>query len=175
MDNNIESWIPLVGFEEKYQVSNLGRVKSLNYRGNTQRESILIPSVVGRYLKLSLVDNNNDVITRRVHRLVAISFLGPSNGMVVDHINGNGHDNRLCNLRYITSRGNITCENVKRKKPKASKFVGVSYNMNSNGKKKWRSIIVHNKVRYSLGTFETEQEARDAYMERLKKIENGRL
>lgn len=165
-----ENWRPVVGFEGKYEVSDLGRIKSLNYRGSTKQAKILKPYPNDRYLKLSLVADASKVLTKYVHTLVASSFLGPSNGLVVDHINGNGMDNRLCNLRYITARENISCDNVKRKKPKASKYAGVSYNRNSNGKNKWRSILAHNKKTYSLGTFSTEEEARDAYLAKLKSI-----
>lgn len=165
-----ETWIPIPGFEGKYEVSDLGRIKSLNYRGNTKTHKILKPSVTGRYLKVDLVNSNFNTITRRIHVLVMRAFRGPSNGLVIDHIDGDGFNNALLNLRYTTSRNNISCENVKRKKPKASKFTGVSYNQNSNGKKKWRSIIKINKVTFNLGTFATEEEARDAYQKKLKTI-----
>jgi hypothetical protein len=166
----METWKQVVGFEGKYEVSDLGMVKSMNYRGNTKEVKALKPYPKGKYLKLSLVSAKSKVLTRHVHKLVADAFLGPSNGLVIDHINGNGFDNRLRNLRYVTSRENVSCENVKRKKPKASKYPGVSYNANSNGKKKWRSILAHNKIKYSLGTFWTEEEARDAYLAKLKSI-----
>jgi hypothetical protein len=93
-----EIWKPVVGYEGFYEISNLGRVKSLSRfvnrsRGGKQlkKERILIPSI-GRYLKVSL-SKRGIIKNERVHKLVATSFIGPRpNGMVIDHINNIQHD-----------------------------------------------------------------------------------
>ena len=52
------------------------------------------------YLQLTIKNK-----TIKVHRLVIEAFKGKSD-LTVDHINGNKHDNRLCNLQYVTTEEN---------------------------------------------------------------------
>lgn len=168
-----EIWKPVVGYEGKYEVSNLGRVKSMNYRGNTNTIRILKPytdKTNNKYHKYTLVTKHSIVVTLMAHWLVMEAFVGSRVGKIIDHIDGDCTNNSLSNLRYCTHRENITFDNVKFKKPKSSKYPGVSYNANSNGKKKWRAIIKNNRITYSIGTFATEIEARDAYLSKLKEF-----
>ena len=73
-------------------------------------------------------------------------------GMEVDHINGNGLDNRRENLRVGTHRNNMQNRHV----PKSSKYPGVNWNKNA---KKWQSLIwIDGKTRY-LGYFSDELQA----------------
>ena len=97
-----EIWKEIPGFEEKYQASNLGRVKSINYKC-TGKE---------RVLKLRLNQNGYyDVCLGkqryRVNRLVYSAFNGPiPEGMQVNHINEDKTDNRLENLNLMTPKEN---------------------------------------------------------------------
>ena len=52
--------------------------------------------------------NGGDEKNVTVHRAVALTFLGPSNGLTVNHKNGNKRDNRIENLEWMTRSGNIT-------------------------------------------------------------------
>lgn len=170
----VEEWKQVVGFEGKYEVSNLGRIKSLNYRSVKGVEQVLKPYLDRKnhnYHKYTLVNSEGKVITLLVHPLVIQAFIGKSQGKFVDHIDGDGSNNALSNLRYCTHRENLTFDNVNFKKPKSSKYAGVSYNRNSNGKKKWRAIIKHKKITYSVGTFSTEIEARNAYLSKLNQLQ----
>lgn len=63
------------------------------------------PSAHLRYLAVSL-SNNGVAKNWRVHRLVMLAFEGP-NPLLVCHNNGNWRDNRFCNLRYDTPKGNF--------------------------------------------------------------------
>lgn len=84
-------------------------------------------------------------------------------GEMVDHINGDGLDNRRCNLRIVTRRQNSL--NSKPKSNTSSKFKGVSRRKNS---KKWvASINIYRKSHY-LGAFEDEEKAALAYNEAAK-------
>ena len=89
-----------------YMVSNMGNVKSLNYK-HTGREKILKSSVdkIG-YMYVGLCKNGVKKKCQ-VHRLVAEAFYGEiPNGMQVNHINEIKTDNRLENLNLMTPKEN---------------------------------------------------------------------
>lgn len=94
-----EIWKDVVGFK-RYQVSNLGRVKSLDYKG-TQKERILnqIKNKSG-YMYVHLCYNGR-AICCRVHRLVALAHVpNPNNLPEVNHIDENKQNNRADNLEW---------------------------------------------------------------------------
>lgn len=116
-----EIWKDIEGYEGLYQVSNMGRVRSLERiaRNNHKiKEKILTPYLqISGYLKVHLRKDNSSY-TPFIHRLVAQAFLpNPSNKPQVDHINTNRADNRVCNLRWTTISENrknpITLERVR--------------------------------------------------------------
>lgn len=101
-----EIWKDIAGYEGLYQVSSLGKVKSLNYR-RTEKEKILKP-VKNRkgYLIVNLHKNHKQKIFA-VHRLVATAFIdNPENKSQIDHINTIRTDNRVDNLRWTTPKEN---------------------------------------------------------------------
>ena len=114
----MEIWKDVVGYEGYYQVSNLGRVKSLNYRGS-KKEKILATNLERTgYVRTHLCKEGQHK-TIRIHRLVAEAFLpNPDNKGCIDHINTNRADNRVENLRWVTHEENcnndLTRKNGKR-------------------------------------------------------------
>jgi hypothetical protein len=99
----------------------------------------------------------------RLHRLI-MGVTEPT--VLVDHINGNGLDNRRENLRLATvTQNNYNCR--KRTCKSSSKYKGVVYYQE---RKKWRArMFDHGKVMW-LGDFETEVEAALAYNECAKRV-----
>lgn len=113
-----EIWKPVLGWEELYEVSNLGQVRSLDrvvwYKGrygNTCRRTfkgkILRPCRNQGYLDVVLACQDYTK-SCQVHRLVAQAFVdNPDNKPQVNHINGVKHDNRAENLEWVTRSENI--------------------------------------------------------------------
>ena len=105
-----EIWKPIKDFEGYYEVSNMGRVRSLNYK-RTGKEKILknIGDYKG-YLEIVLTKNGKQK-QFKVHRLVAEAFIpNPENKPCIDHINTVKSDNRVENLRWVTYKENSNNE-----------------------------------------------------------------
>jgi hypothetical protein len=79
-------------------------------------------------------------------------------GMLIDHINHDGMDNRSANLREAMPWQNI-CHRKKYSGKYTSKYIGVS---RSKGKRKWEAQVGHNKKTIRLGSFDSEVEAAKA-------------
>lgn len=107
MTEEKEIWKDIQGYEGLYQISNLGKVKSLNYN-RTKKERILIPvKTHDGYLIVSLYKNcihKNFLI----HRLVAQTFIeNPDNLLEVNHIDEDKTNNRADNLEWCSHEYNI--------------------------------------------------------------------
>lgn len=105
---NNETWKPVLGYEGLYEVSDMGRVKSVP-RPST-RGGILKPSVSKKcYLRVNLCKNGKQK-TYNVHILVWEAFKGKvPDGNEIDHLDGNPKNNRLDNLDPKTHKEN--CNN----------------------------------------------------------------
>lgn len=103
-----EIWKTIEGYPE-YQVSNMGRVKAINWhRGNKEKEIKPYTTHKG-YLRLRLCKNGKSK-QFQIHRLVAQAFIpNPENKPYIDHINTDRTDNRVENLRWVTNKEN--CNN----------------------------------------------------------------
>ena len=112
-NENEEVWVPVLGFEELYEVSNKGRVKSLKrfnpLSGRTGRwypERILgIATDKDGYQTVNLCKNGKGK-PYKLHRIVLSSFDEQMLDLQVNHIDGNKQNNCLDNLEWSTASNN---------------------------------------------------------------------
>tara|TARA_R110000744_G_scaffold10251_1_gene31981 strand:+ start:291 stop:800 length:510 start_codon:yes stop_codon:yes gene_type:complete len=150
------------GYEGLYQVSDLGRVKSLaklDSKGNERKEKILKPIKKSNGYSGVTLSKDNVKKQFRVHQLVAVAFCGhiiDGMNLVVNHIDFNRLNNKSNNLEVVTQRENANRKHLN----SSSEYVGVGWDKASG---KWMSRIVIGGKRKHLGRFMTEIEASNAY------------
>jgi hypothetical protein len=166
-----EVWKDAVGYEGVYQISSLGRVKSLSrvikkWNGTRRiREKIMKPFVCNSGYLLVGLYSGRDRRPRSIHQLVAEAFLGHApnkHKLVINHKNNIKADNTLENLEIVTQRQNANKKHLKH----SSKYTGV-YWVETVGK--WRGQINIKGKKVYLGYFVDEKEAGEAYEKRLRK------
>jgi hypothetical protein len=168
----IEQWKDIPDYEGLYQVSDLGRVKSLekprkkstNNPNSFVRERIMKGSLGKRYLNTALYKNGFSK-SFLIHHLLSITFMNfkPNMGeIIVDHVNNDPTDNRLSNLQLITRRHN-TIKDIKSK----SEAVGL-YERNG-----FFSVTIRvNGISCGLGNFRDKNEAIKKHKEAFDLLES---
>lgn len=130
----MEEWKDIKGYEGKYQISNLGNVRSLwrykpSGRGKYVSKEVLVKELksirsgsLGYRIVTLMDDGKRD--RRHIHRLVAEAFIpNPENKPNVNHIDYNPSNNNVNNLEWCTQRENVihsVCNFPKRKKCKTN-------------------------------------------------------
>lgn len=107
---NNEIWKDIDGFPG-YQISSKGRVRSFrDSRGNisTHYKTLKLLLNKDNYFYVDLYTMDRKPVHKRIHRLVMDTFVGPRPDLVVNHINGDKHDNNLTNLEWVTPAQNST-------------------------------------------------------------------
>jgi hypothetical protein len=110
-----EIWKPIQDYIGLYEISNIGRVKSLkrikNGKGNSKievNERILSPYIKEKKYIIIHLCKNGKVKAFTIHRLVAIHFVNnPENKSIINHKDCNKHNNSWDNLEWVTSSENI--------------------------------------------------------------------
>ena len=109
----IEKWLPVKGYEGKYEVSNTGKVRGVDrvvsFRGSSKKQRLK-----ERFLKQNKRKNgymgvalceNGKIKGLSVHRLVAIAFIeNKCNKKCVNHIDSNRGNNMITNLEWVTHK-----------------------------------------------------------------------
>lgn len=150
MVQNLENeiWKPVKGYESRYEVSNMGRVKSLSYQRTGEERLLSQVCMSGNYLGVSLWKNNKEK-RFMVHRLVYEAFHGylpkfvvtmkGDERMEVNHINEIKTDNRLENLELITCTQNNNHGTHKQRIAKSNSKKVYQYTMDGSFVKEWDS------------------------------------
>ena len=126
-----EIWKDIEDCESRYQISNMGRVKS--------KSQNKIMSGINRkgYLSVKLINNDTKIKKKLlpIHRLVALHFVeNKDKKEIVDHIDGNKINNKVTNLRWVTlSENSLAYHELKKEKEK----------------KEGKKIIVKGKIVYN--------------------------
>lgn len=107
-------------------------------------------------------------VTYLCHRLAWAIHYGEQPPEIIDHIDGNRLNNKIENLRKSDSFHNLQNQRKPMKSNKTSNYLGVS-----RFKGRWRAKIKANGKYVFLGYHETEEQARDAYIEAKRKIHQG--
>lgn len=145
-----EIWKDIKGYEGLYQVSNTGKVKSLNkiiHKNNktvNKKEKILKPIKSNKYLQVVLY-NNKKTKKFYIHRLVAEAFIKNYNKYpCINHKDENPANNNVENLEYCTQKynNNYGNHNLKLKETKTKKYGKKinQYDLDGNFIKTWNSI-----------------------------------
>jgi hypothetical protein len=124
----VEQWKAVAEFKGMYEVSNLGRVRSLDHKVRsrwgclrTVRGQVLNLQLYGRYLSVGL-SKNSRLRYIRVHRLVATAFLeNPENKPEVHHKKNPKTNNRVSNLEWLTKAEHDVVTMALSQHPKGSK------------------------------------------------------
>lgn len=105
-----EIWKDIKGYETKYQVSNLGRIKSCKFwSGNRyiSNEKILKQANTPKGYLVVCLRKNNKAKVYRVHRLVAQAFIpNPEDKPQINHIDNNRKNNKVDNLEWVNNSEN---------------------------------------------------------------------
>lgn len=101
----------------------------------------------------------------KVHRIIWMLHKGADFSTMVDHINGDGFDNRIENLREATDSDNR--QNISVLKNNRSGFIGVAW---QEATKRWTASIMVNGMRKFLGYYQTPEEGFEAYQKAKREL-----
>lgn len=136
----METWKNIKGYEGLYQVSDLGRVRSLDHYASNGVKDILYK---GRILSQNLGTNgylsvqlckDNKTVRKTVHRLVGETFIeNPCNLPMINHKDENKKNNCVNNLEWCDAKYNTNYGNAMKKLSEKKKGV--------ENPKKWKNVL----------------------------------
>lgn len=170
-----ERWLPVKDYEGLYEVSDLGRIKSLpKYHGNGTKKLMPIKILKSfsnpKGYRIVDLPKNGRRRTTTVHRVVATTFLHPPILMRVqiNHKDLVKHNNTADNLEFVTNRENMSHYYLNSAK-KTSQYIGVCFVPRLKKKPFEAKIKIGGKTLY-LGRFANEIDAHNAYKKRLAEV-----
>lgn len=170
-----EEWRPVKEYEGLYEISNMGRFRSI--------DRVILSSGINRKIKGKLIKlgtrktgrknaqlwRNGKLTSALVNRLVYQAFKGDlDDTMVIDHIDRNPSNNHVSNLRQVTHRENSANRN---QEGTSSKYIGVSW---IKKYQKWSSWIHRDGRNRFLGYFDCEEKAHHAYQSAKRELKSLR-
>lgn len=139
-----EIWKDIKNYEGLYQVSNLGRVKSINRvvkRGDNFKpvcERILKPGGKNRGSYFVILSKNGKSSTKYIHRLVAQAFIpNPNNLPVVNHKDENPLNDNVDNLEWCTWSYNNSYNDLRKRAAKSKRKPVIQYSKSGEFIKEW--------------------------------------
>jgi hypothetical protein len=164
MNEPSEEW-KVIHQHPTYEVSTLGRIRNAVKHAKDNLEHVRRPDINSKgYARLRMLCGGR-IVRKFVHRLVAETYLdNPDNKEMVDHINGDHTDNRLCNLRWTTRSENMLNGKVRKDKKHTT-----YRNVIKNGKYYRWKVCVRGHIHTSKN-FKTEQEAYTDFLEKSKDL-----
>ena len=103
----MEKWKDIIGYEQRYQVSDCGNVRSLDYMHTKATKNLIQTVTNGGYMTVCLYKNGTHQ-NKYVHRLVAQAFCDNENGYSdVNHLDEDKTTNHASNLVWCTRKENI--------------------------------------------------------------------
>ena len=170
-----EIWKDILETEGKYQISNFGRVRTKDSFVKNGHGLRFVEGCVRKNTirKGGYVINSFYLSGKRksdyIHRLVWRYFGDgnePNHKLTIDHIDNDKTNNRIDNLRIISTRENTTKGMLLKKK--TSKYTGVYFRKDRNA---WQSHIYINGERIFVGYFKKEYDAHKAYQKALSELD----
>lgn len=110
-----EIWKDILGYEGKYQVSNLGNIKNLKYLNSNKTKLMCLKKHNKGYKQVEL-SKNHKTKTYLVHRLVAQAFIpNPNNYPLINHKDFNKQNNNVENLEWCNQSQNMkhSCSKIR--------------------------------------------------------------
>ena len=163
-----EIWKHVVGYEGLYEVSDLGRIRSLDRSRPHSRNANYSFLCRGKIRKIHNDKNGYQRVTlckggrqsnKQVHRIVGYAFLGLTDDLQIDHVDGDPKNNRLDNLRTATGGQNMIGSRRKHKGA-TSQYRGVSWH---DRDRRWVAQIQFNRTNFYLGCYSEEIDAAKAF------------
>jgi hypothetical protein len=107
-DDTAERWLPVAGWEDVYEVSDLGRLRRIKPSGSIKHVPVLLTGGLVAGYRVAQLNDNGRRWAQAIHRLVAMAFLAPDPGRPwVNHKDGNRTNNAVSNLEWSTPSENI--------------------------------------------------------------------
>lgn len=144
MSENNEIWKPVVGYEDYYEISSMGRVRSLDRYDNLKHfrkgEIKTLTKDKNGYLYVSLWKDGKQKV-HKVHRLVALHFIpNPNNYPMINHKDENPSNPIYTNLEWCDGLYNQNYGTVNERRGKSLSTPILEFDLNMNFIKKWNGM-----------------------------------